>query len=314
MIEDNEAPAPATGSGVGRWAAIAIGVAAAAGVGFTAGSNRDPVKFAEPNTTEAIQPDAVAAATPLIGPAKPLVDPSTLVRGVIQPLNESVIASRITARITAMPFGEGASFRRGALLARFDCSQTQAQLRAANAATRAYEKTYQTNVELDQYQAVGKNEVAVSQANLGKAKAEAGAVASQLSDCAVYAPFSGKVVEQLAHSREVAASGQPLLKIQSGGALEVELIVPSRWLTWVRPGEAFAFKIDETGAVIKGVVKRLGAAVDPVSKTVRVTGDVTLSDGLILPGMSGTAEFDNPQSKPSASPAPAPAPATPSTG
>jgi membrane fusion protein, multidrug efflux system len=216
------------------------------------------------------------------------------IRGVIKAKSEATIASRITARITYMPFKTGQSFGRGATLARFDCSTTRAQLTAAQAATDAYRKTYDTNVELDQYQAIGKNDVAVSKANLGKASAEASAISAQLVDCQISAPFSGRVVEQIAHANEVAASGQPLMKIQSGGDLEVDLIVPSRWLTWLRPGAAFAFKIDETGETVKGQIVRLGAAVDPVSKTIRVTGNLNGATALVLPGMSGSGIFDPP--------------------
>ena len=218
-------------------------------------------------------------------------DPADEVRGVIKAQEEATIASRITARITDMPYREGRPFARGALLARFDCSQTQAQLKAAQAAAAAYRTSHETNVELDQFKAIGKNDVAVSQANLGKAIAEANAVSAQLTDCAIFAPFAGTVVEEVAHPREVAASGQPIMKIQSGGTMEIELIVPSRWLTWLKPGEAFRFKIDETGEDAAGIVTRFGAAVDAVSKTIRVTGSIKQSTGLVLPGMSGSATF-----------------------
>ncbi|MEP6340390.1 efflux RND transporter periplasmic adaptor subunit, partial [Parasphingorhabdus sp.] len=219
----------------------------------------------------------------------------------IKPKRESTIASRMTARITSMPFGKGRSFRKGALLAKFDCSAIRAELKAAQAAANAYDVTYKTNVELDQYEAIGKNEVAVAKANLGKANAEASAIKANLSDCAVYAPFSGTVVEQIGHSGEIAASGQPLLTIQSGGDLEVELIVPSNWLTWLRPGADFTFKIDETGADVTGQIVRLGASVDPVSKTIRVTGNVDETESLVLPGMSGTGIFVKPSDKPAQS-------------
>ncbi|WP_428628506.1 efflux RND transporter periplasmic adaptor subunit [Sphingopyxis sp.] len=267
------------GGGVALLVAVAVGV-------FAAGGSGSDLKWSKEQS-----PAVAAEVAPTRTQPPKAAKLESAVRGIVKSKQEATIASRMTARIVAMPYGEGDSFPKGALLARFDCSQIQAQLNAAHAATAAYRKTYETNVELDQYEAVGKNEVAVSQANLGKADAEAKAVAAQLSDCAVYAPFSGKVVEEIAHSREVAASGQPLLKIQSGGNLEIELIVPSRWLTWLRPGAAFGFTIDETGQDIQGVVTRLGASVDAVSKTIRVTGDITETTGLVLPGMSGTASF-----------------------
>ena len=210
--------------------------------------------------------------------------------GVVRAGDEAVIASRMTALITALPLTAGQSFSRGQTLASFDCSQMKAQLQAAQAAATAYRKTYDTNVELDQYKAIGRSEVAVSKANLGKAEADALAIQAGTGQCAIAAPFDGKVVERIAHPHDVAAAGQPLMRIQGSGNLEVELIVPSAWLTWLKPGTPFAFGIDETGGTIDGHITELGAAVDPVSKTLRVTGHVDVR-GTVLPGMSGTARF-----------------------
>ena len=273
-----------------KWGAIGLGVAGlvAAGYYFASGAEEGQwgADAAQPATTQA---EDTVVAEPLAPDQADLE-----ARGVVQATNEATIASRITARITSMPYKVGSRFGRGAVLARFDCSQTQAQLVAAEAASAAYAKTYETNVELDQYEAIGTNEVAVSKANLNKARAEASAIRASLNDCSVRAPFSGTVVEEIAHQGEVAASGQPMLKIQSGGALEAELIVPSNWLTWLEPGIAFSFAIDETGEVVRGTLKRLGASVDPVSKTIRVTGDIPTGESLVLPGMSGTATFEKP--------------------
>jgi membrane fusion protein, multidrug efflux system len=232
------------------------------------------------------------AVVPTLVNAPAAVDPSSIIRGVIASQSEATIASRMTAGIVSMPYKVGQKFGRGALLASFDCSTLRAQYAAANAATAAYKKTYDTNVELDMYQAVGKNEVGVSKANLGKASAEAAAVSSQLNDCAVYAPFSGVVVEQIAHANEVAATGQPLMKIQDASNLEVQIIVPSKWLVWMKPGAKFDFKVDETGQTVSGSIARLGASVDPVSKTIRVVGHLSGAGATILPGMSGSANFE----------------------
>lgn len=287
MNNDNEQPAPDE-SGK-RWVYAAVGLVILAAILFVvsqSGAFDRSVQWSDDRGVAQPASERVVAAP------KPVVRQTAgEARGIVKAKQEATIASRITARITSMPYGEGKSFGKGALLASFDCSQTRAQLNAANAAAAAYRKTYETNAELDQYEAVGKNEVAVSQANLNKAVAEAAAVSAQLSDCAVYAPFAGTVVEEIAHAREVAASGQPLLKIQSGGNLEIELIVPSRWLTWLKPGTPFRFTIDETGQEAGGVVTRFGAAVDAVSKTIRVTADITEQSGLVLPGMSGSARF-----------------------
>jgi membrane fusion protein, multidrug efflux system len=282
---------------------IAVGaVLLAASAGAYAYSSHD-TKWSDGSTATMAQTQPQQAQTPALAAAgavpvanapaaAPAADPSSIIRGVIQSQSEAVIASRMTAGIVAMPYKAGQKFARGAMLASFDCSPMRAQLAAANAATAAYRKSYDTNVELDAFKAVGRNEVGISKANLGKATAEASAVSAQLVGCAVYAPFSGIVVEQIAHAHEVAATGQPLMKIQDSGNLEVQIIIPSNWLTWVKPGARFAFKVDETGATLKGSITRLGASVDPVSKTIRVVGQLSGAGGTVLPGMSGSAQFD----------------------
>ncbi len=238
----------------------------------------------------AVDRSALADAHVTIGGAAFVPGTDVSAHGVVKSGQEAVIASRMTALITALPLEAGQSFAHGQMLASFDCSQMKAQLTAAQAAASAYRKTYDTNVELDQYKAIGTNEVAVSKANLGKATAEAQAIAAGTGQCSIAAPFAGTVVERIAHPHDVAAPGAPLMKIQGSGDLEVELIVPSNWLTWLKPGTPFRFGIDETGGSVTGSIVRLGAAVDPVSKTMRVTGKIVVA-GTVLPGMSGTAHF-----------------------
>ncbi len=300
-------PAPAS-KGWMKWAlgAGALGALAFGWWAVTAGDSGDIWPDKELAKAEASAPANAAAASPAPSPV-PL---STEVRGLVKPMREATIASKMTAVITQMPFREGQSFGRGALLAQFDCSQTQAELNAARAASSAYRSTYEQNAELDDYEAIGKNEVEISRANLNRAEAEAQAIRSRMSDCAVYAPFGGTVVERIANVREVAASGQPLMRIQTGKDVELELIVPSRWLTWLGPGATFSFKVDETGNTLRGQVTRLGASVDPVSRTIRVTSRVTERNGLILPGMSGSAVFDDPRATGDTQTAAKPAPDT----
>lgn len=298
FVDDNEATTDKPANW--KWLAGGLGLIALVTAGYLFAAGADGESWGG----QADEADTVAEAEAVPPPvAKPVEEQKLEARGVLQSANEATIASRITARITSMPYKVGSRFGRGAVLAQFDCSQTTAQLRAAEAASAAYQKTYETNVELDQYEAIGTNEVAVSKANLGKAQAEASAIRASLNDCSVRAPFSGTVVEEIAHQGEVAASGQPMMKIQSGGALEAELIVPSSWLTWLTPGVKYRFVIDETGEEVVGSVKRLGASVDPVSKTIRITGDVSPGEGLVLPGMSGTATFEKPKPAPKETPA-----------
>ena len=76
--------------------------------------------------------------------------------------------------------------------------------------------------------------------------------------------------------------------------LELDLIVPSNWLRWVNRGTTFIFSVDELGQEYKARVTRLGAKVDAVSQTIKLTGSFVVRPQSVLAGMSGTATFAPP--------------------
>jgi hypothetical protein len=68
--------------------------------------------------------------------------------------------------------------------------------------------------------------------------------------------------------------GAELMELVNERVLEAVMIVPSRWLVWLRVGTRFTVAIDETGATIDAQVVRRGATIDPVSQTVTVYGRI----------------------------------------
>jgi membrane fusion protein, multidrug efflux system len=282
-----------------RWIAVALSIGA---VGLLA--SREPPAAA--TTSPAAASAAAAVPAPNFAPVRvepaassarpePAAEVADMARGVIRPVHEATLSSRASARIIAIPLAEGMRFQKGDLLIDFDCERSQAEARAADSAVLVQTKTVETNVELDQFNAIGKNDLLISKAQLAKVIAEAEAMKSQLRDCKLFAPFSGRIVERLAHAHETVSGSQPLLKIVDTEALELDLIVPSAWLQWLAVGSKLQFVIDETGQKVSASVSRLPPTVDPVSKTTRLIGrfEGRPAGKPMLPGMSGTAQFAN---------------------
>ena len=213
----------------------------------------------------------------------------SIARGVVRATAEATLSARISARIVELPYAEGTEFARGATLAAFDCERPLAEARAAAAALNAQRKQVETNEELDRFNAIGKNDLQVSRAQLDRSQAESDALASQTKACAITAPFRGRVLARLARQHEFVQTGTPLLKIVDTSSTEVDIIVPSHWLSWLGPGTRFEFRIDETRGVLPAKVVRLLPSVDPVSRTIRIVATFTTPDARVLPGMSGTA-------------------------
>jgi multidrug efflux pump subunit AcrA (membrane-fusion protein) len=69
------------------------------------------------------------------------------------------------------------------------------------------------------------------------------------------------------------------------------VLVPSNWLKWLKPGVEFKVFLEETQREYSAKVKMVGARIDAVSQSIKMTGIITgKSDGLLV-GMSGKAIF-----------------------
>lgn len=227
-------------------------------------------------------------------------------RGVLRAEHEAVMASTLSERILSMPFREGATFPRGAVLVSFDCSRLSAELAAARAGHAAEARNSQMQSELLSMGATGRGEADIAAQRSKEKQAQASAIAQRMAACRLTAPFAGRVVETMAREHEVPQPNKELIRIVSQGALELHMVLPSRWLAWMKVGSEVRFEVDETRDVLEARVSRISAAVDPVSQTVKVVGTVAKVPARVLPGMSGQVTFAEAQLANSASSANAP--------
>lgn len=208
-------------------------------------------------------------------------------RAQLSPRDYTTLAAEIGAKVERIPVREGERFKKGQILVSFDCSIQRAQVAEAKAALTATEKTVAVNARLLELQTIGKLESDVAQAERDKARAKLDASAAVLGKCQVPAPFDGRVAEQKVRAQQFVQPGQALLDIIDDSELELDFVVPSKWLVWLKPGHAFKVEIDETARTYPVKLVRVGARIDPVSQSVRVTGTIGGSFPELAAGMSG---------------------------
>ncbi len=220
------------------------------------------------------------------------------IRGVIKPKVEAVISSEIPARIKRFPFSVGQHFTKGQILVEFDCSRLKAELAAAQAEVEARQKTLENSKQLLKLNGIGQLEVEIAAADYKKARATMKVAYVNVRECQIRAPFSGRVVKTLVNEYESVNPYDQLLSILNDNQFEIELILPSKSLQWLKKGAKFSFTIDETEQVLSAKVTQLGASIDPVSQTIRAMGTFENKPKHILAGMSGSATFNHgPQKK-----------------
>ena len=227
-------------------------------------------------------------------PAAGVSEFSVPVRGVVRALDQAALSTDLMTRVAKIGFREGEAFKAGDLLISFDCERYRAEAQSADAVLREMNLTLDSNEHLSTYRAVGKHDVEISRARASKAEAEARSLNSRLKQCDVFAPFDGRVAELTLHPYEQPSPNKPYLVIVGHSRLEIELIVPSHWLNWLKPDVSFQFHVDEMKRDYAARVVRLGAAVDAVSQMVKVIAVFDQPTEAVLPGMSGSAQFTPP--------------------
>jgi RND family efflux transporter MFP subunit len=247
-------------------------------------------------TTPAASPTPMVKAAPGIVPtvAQPAA-PATLapleagpeVRAQLSPRRFTTVAAEIGARIQRLPVGEGGAFKAGQALVGFDCSLQQAQLARTRVALDLAQKQQATQARLHELNATGRQELELAEGEVAKQRAELAQMQVVLSKCTINAPFAGRVAEQKVREQQYVQPGQVMLEIIDDSVLEVEFIMPSRWLAQVRAGAAVQIAVDETGRSYPARVQRVGARVDPVSQSVKVVAAIDGRPPELMAGMSG---------------------------
>jgi RND family efflux transporter MFP subunit len=240
---------------------------------------------------------AVFAADPAPAPATPPAPTSLQIRAKLSPVRYAVISAEVGAKVEKLPFAEGARFRAGEALVVFESAVYRAQADKARVQADSAERIVTAYRRLAEQGSVGKLELLSAEARAAEAKADKELTQVMLSKCTVSVPFAGRVGELRVREQQYVQSGQPLIEVIDDSTLELEFITTSASLAWLRVGQKFSVKIDETGKSYEAELTRIGAKVDPVSQTIKLAASIRSGQAELLAGMSGTIDLKAPTAK-----------------
>jgi RND family efflux transporter MFP subunit len=238
---------------------------------------------------------ASSAASPAVAAAAPaataLAPQEGKIRVQLMARHAVTLSGEIAAKISALPVEEGGSFKRGQPLVEFDCGSYRAQWRKAQASLEAANQLAKVNTQLAALNSVGSLEVAQVQGKAKEAAADASYMQTVVDKCVIAAPFNGRIARRIAAVHQYVTPGNPILDIVDSGALQLRMLLPSKWLPHLKAGSSFTVTVDELGTSFPARIERLGAQIDPVSQSISAIGVIDGAGANLLPGMSGWASF-----------------------
>jgi RND family efflux transporter MFP subunit len=203
------------------------------------------------------------------------------------------LAAPMSGQLIVFPAVDGEEVRGGQVLARFNCAQQEAMRKRSQAELVKRQDILVTQQALKALNAYSKADFAAARNDVEVAKAELGLAQTAIDNCEVKAPFSGRVAGTSVRNFQFVQAGAPLLDLVDARDLEVELIVSSTLLSWLKPGADVRVHVTETQQDYAATITRLSGKVDAASQTIKVYGKIAGDVSSLLPGMSGVAKFAN---------------------
>ncbi|MDX1353324.1 MAG: HlyD family efflux transporter periplasmic adaptor subunit [Thiomicrorhabdus sp.] len=217
-------------------------------------------------------------------------------RAVVKAVDRAVLSGELVSTVVSVPKKMGDSFRKGQILVRLDCRVYEAQLSKVQSEVKLADLKLKNAKKLNELRSIGALEVALSEAELEKARAEMQIARINAQRCYIKAPYDGKVVKVLVNEQERAGQ-EPLIEVIGTKRLQAEIIIPGKWVKNIKLNQKVNLSIDETGETVEAKVTGLNPTIDGVSQTLEVRAELLQTKGIVA-GMSATAVFDAPKSMP----------------
>ena len=217
-----------------------------------------------------------------------------VVRTHLSPVRYTTLSSEMDGMIERLEVEENDGFSLGQLLVTFSCGIEHARLKKAEVIAREALRTHTAYERLYVLKSKSEIEVAQAVATAAAAAADVSIMSETVKRCTIVAPFTGRVYELHVRPFQYVSKGSPLMGIMDDRELELELIVPSKWLVWLKPGSLFSVYIEEVERGFKARVVSIGARIDPVSQSVKIKGQINGRHSDLFAGMGGRATFQHP--------------------
>lgn len=218
---------------------------------------------------------------------------TTSVQTVIIPSQKATFSATMKGKIISLPYEEGEIFWKDSPLFTYDCTIQKATLREKEAAKNAAWAEYISTKKLKALNSASELELTLALMAFRKTDAAVDIEKEKIKNCKMKAPFNGRVVERKVNLYETTNAGQELMSVVSRDKLHARMLIPSQWLKWLEIGTTLSVTVQEFDETYPAKIIRIGGAVDEVSQSIPVIAEISKNTENLLPGMSGTAVFNN---------------------
>ncbi len=248
-------------------------------------------------------PPAVAATLPsgkIVSVKSRRIAMTESAMGSIKAIHESVITSKLAARVVEVKLKAGQAIKKGEVLVRLDDSELQARVREAQAAAASAKAVLdQAQVELDRITKMHASRVAsqneleraqtaaqTAQAALDGARQQVSQVQAQLEYAQVKSPLDGIVVDKRVDVGDTVMPGQIMATAYDPSGMQLIANVRESLVHTLHVGQQIGVKVDVLDKVCAGTISEIVPQSQNASRSFQVKVIGPCPDG-IYSGMFG---------------------------
>ncbi len=230
-------------------------------------------------------PERVAQVRAITLEPRSVVDRVSLPADLL-PLRRATLAAEIGGAVESMRVELGQAVGKGQILATIDERSAAQQVAEAEAWLQQAELQHQRATNLFERKAVTKAHLLDAGTNLDVAQARLATARLQLEKSHVRAPWAGRIAERHVEAGGFVAPGSPLFDLVDASRLKVRAMARAADVRYLEVGREVSITLDAfPGEVFHARVERLGAELDPASRTLPVEAEIANGDGRLKPGL-----------------------------
>ena len=207
--------------------------------------------------------------------------------GTIEAGEAITVVSELDAVVERMPFQEGQPVRAGALLAKLDDDQLNAELARANAVRDQARATFDRVKAVVDQKAGAPQDLDDAAAALKVAEANVSLARTRLKKTRITAPFAGIAGSKRVSPGAYLRAGTVITDLAAIGTVNATVSVPDRYLGLLRRGSAVTLSAPAfPGYEVIGQIDVIDPVLDPRTRNSGVIARVRNPGGRFRPGMS----------------------------
>ncbi|WP_323943844.1 efflux RND transporter periplasmic adaptor subunit [Aeromonas hydrophila] len=227
-----------------------------------------------------------------------LAEPSIKLVSKLAANRSVVISPEVTGRIVKIAVRSGQQVKQGDVLIALDAGKQEAELAEQSASVRDESRKLRDMRRLVARGAITTSELEGQEATVAQAQARADAAKYELSLRTLLAPFDGSVSLIDLSEGALVNSGDTLLHLDELAKLRLDLAVPERYLSLLRPGMAVtATSSAWPDQSFRGVLETLDSRVSNDTQNIKARVIIPNPDGQLRPGMLLNVELSLPPQK-----------------